>query len=1224
VARNRGAAVAAPTGGDSVTTQRMRIPTNGPHDGDTLAPEITPAPGTVDFGAVRVPVPAGGMVSVEPTTAGRIQAVHVTVPEGRLSVSALAAPRNEGLWAELAVEIDASLREGGARVRSFTGEWGRELHATTDGATSVFVGVDGPRWMLYGVATGPTRDAVSLDARLRRMLRGTVVVRGKAPYPVRTVLPLVTPSGAGIEEQAATSAPPTMTLRAPAAAAVGEVLDGSASASSGIRDASGPTNGAMTFSGPFAASTNGAVNGAVNGAAAAGPVSGAAAGSPPNGATTGVFRRNGASRPGASTTGATRKDVPLPGASTAGASRTGATPAGVPVGSATPPPRSGFTRRRQAAAAAGVPFPGAPTNGAPGAPTNGAARPGIGTPGANRRGHGASTGANHTGANQIGIPTGYNHAGAAATGTNRIGAPTGANYTGPAVPGAGRPGATNGANSTGGNTGSTPTGTTWSGAYPSGAPSAADAGTSPYGMPADDAPLHHPAPGAPMRSGQAAGGVPGVPPAPTWDGGRPAPPPWPPTPSPLPSGATGALPTDGPLGGPTTSGPTGSYPTPAPADAAPRPGTNGAPLGPAGFPTAAAAGGSSRPDVPAAWAHETGMDRRPAVGPVVDGGFATPPPAPIAHHETALPPGSPVTGSYAPRAEIPRFTSGPVADRPSWADTAPSDRDAADHWDPLVDPLPIDLEPLPVPDPVWNDGRDGATNGRLDTAFDDRTAASHGPGGRQDAGELTNGATARRWRAADLLRDRDGDDAVGDGTARRWRAADLLAGRDDTRGATDVASPKWRAADLLDGRGGNAVPRSQETGSAASLSRYENTNDVDAGASGRGNGREDIDEAGYGMRATRWRAADLLDGSEPAVGDRTRRRRTTEPSESQQVTGHAESRRRAAAPDDGHGDDATRWRAADLLDGGLDADRAPSPAAQQAAFRPGRGHADSSDTSTAPTWRAAELLDGRGSSDAATAEPRRRVADLRDSHGDSGRAVAAEPRRRVADRLEGRSGDAEAGGESRWRAASLLAGRGESGGAETATADPWDTSSAHDRRADGDFIGDDPPARRWRAADLLDGGNAETTRPRRRARTPDLAPATGGASAPLPDAPTGRRRRGASTDDTPTGQRHAPTPPDARHDRSGGDTPSRHGGENRHAGTPSRVPPTQWAWPKEPTPPSSEPLPARRAADAPSRAAWSASDLLDEGKHAGGRRRAPESARHGKPTDDEAGRHYRP
>ena len=71
-------------------------------------------------------------------------------------MSALAAPKSSRLWPELAKEIEASLREGGARVRSFTGDWGRELHATTGAATSVFIGVDGPRWMLYGVATGPT------------------------------------------------------------------------------------------------------------------------------------------------------------------------------------------------------------------------------------------------------------------------------------------------------------------------------------------------------------------------------------------------------------------------------------------------------------------------------------------------------------------------------------------------------------------------------------------------------------------------------------------------------------------------------------------------------------------------------------------------------------------------------------------------------------------------------------------------------------------------------------------------------------------------------------------------------------------------------------------------------------------------------------------------------------------------------------------------------------
>lgn len=163
----------------------------GPFDDDDEQPPA--ASGRVDFGAVRVPVPAAGSVTVEPTANGRLQAVHVSLPHGRLSFSALAAPKSERLWPNLAVEIDASLRKGGASVRSFQGEWGRELHARTDAATSVFVGVDGARWMLYGVATGPSQHAQALEGELRRMLKDTVVVRGSSPYPVRTVLPLTMP-----------------------------------------------------------------------------------------------------------------------------------------------------------------------------------------------------------------------------------------------------------------------------------------------------------------------------------------------------------------------------------------------------------------------------------------------------------------------------------------------------------------------------------------------------------------------------------------------------------------------------------------------------------------------------------------------------------------------------------------------------------------------------------------------------------------------------------------------------------------------------------------------------------------------------------------------------------------------------------------------------------------------------------------------------------------------
>ncbi|MHA6783565.1 DUF3710 domain-containing protein [Pseudonocardia saturnea] len=201
------------TGTFGTAAIRRRLAANrdfGPFDAEDLDPSLPGPPGLLDFGSVRVPVPPEGTVTVEPTANGRLQAVHVTLPGGRLSVSALAAPKSSGLWAELVAEIDSSLRDGGARVRSFQGDWGRELHARTGAATSVFVGVDGARWMLYGVATGPERHAVDLEAALRQMLKGTVVDRGRSPFPVRTVLPLTVPdelAGSDVVDDSAAGVP---------------------------------------------------------------------------------------------------------------------------------------------------------------------------------------------------------------------------------------------------------------------------------------------------------------------------------------------------------------------------------------------------------------------------------------------------------------------------------------------------------------------------------------------------------------------------------------------------------------------------------------------------------------------------------------------------------------------------------------------------------------------------------------------------------------------------------------------------------------------------------------------------------------------------------------------------------------------------------------------------------------------------------------------------------
>ncbi|WP_226365517.1 DUF3710 domain-containing protein [Pseudonocardia sp. ICBG162] len=223
----------------------------GPADVEELDPSMTDALARVDLGALQVPVPYGAELKLEPAGAERPQAVHLLLAEGRIAVSALAAPRSSGLWADLSAEIEQSLRKGGARVRNARGDWGRELHARTENAASVFVGCDGPRWMVYGVATASLETVEALDVELRRVLRGIIVVRGKSPYPPRTVLPLELPEH--LREQQPEVAPQkpsiTVSVPAPTGATVAAVPSGTTGATP---VPSGPATGARPV--PAAAS----------------------------------------------------------------------------------------------------------------------------------------------------------------------------------------------------------------------------------------------------------------------------------------------------------------------------------------------------------------------------------------------------------------------------------------------------------------------------------------------------------------------------------------------------------------------------------------------------------------------------------------------------------------------------------------------------------------------------------------------------------------------------------------------------------------------------------------------------------------------------------------------------------------------------------------------------------------------------------------------------------
>ncbi|AOS62498.1 DUF3710 domain-containing protein [Actinoalloteichus hymeniacidonis] len=147
----------------------------------------------LDLGSVQIPVPSGAKIQLELDPAGPVRAVHMVTGLGRLTVSAFAAPRSGGLWADVKNELAEQLGKDGTRVRKEQGEWSTELLAASPKVTMRFIGVDGPRWLLRGVAAGPNDHAPELARVLYDVVRDTVVVRGPNPMPVRTPLPITLP-----------------------------------------------------------------------------------------------------------------------------------------------------------------------------------------------------------------------------------------------------------------------------------------------------------------------------------------------------------------------------------------------------------------------------------------------------------------------------------------------------------------------------------------------------------------------------------------------------------------------------------------------------------------------------------------------------------------------------------------------------------------------------------------------------------------------------------------------------------------------------------------------------------------------------------------------------------------------------------------------------------------------------------------------------------------------
>jgi hypothetical protein len=169
----------------------------------------------IDLGSIRLPALPGTDLRVELNQQQKVIGATLRAGDSLLQVSAFAAPRAGGIWDGVRADLATSASGQGGSLREVEGPFGPELVGTivapppaqpgqTTPAQPVrraarFLGVDGPRWFLRGLITGPAAESPDAAEVLESAFRGIVVVRGSEPMPVREQLPLTLPPQAAAQ-----------------------------------------------------------------------------------------------------------------------------------------------------------------------------------------------------------------------------------------------------------------------------------------------------------------------------------------------------------------------------------------------------------------------------------------------------------------------------------------------------------------------------------------------------------------------------------------------------------------------------------------------------------------------------------------------------------------------------------------------------------------------------------------------------------------------------------------------------------------------------------------------------------------------------------------------------------------------------------------------------------------------------------------------------------------
>lgn len=191
--------------------EREVVETTGPWDETDAPDDGLPR---VDLGSLRLPARPGTELRVDLNQQQKVVGATLRAGDSLLQVSAFAAPRQGGIWDEVRADLVRNASGQGASLKETEGPFGPELAGTVVTTPPArpeepspapvrrparFLGVDGPRWFLRGMITGPAAADPDAAALLESVFRDVVVVRGSGPMAVREQLPLTLPPQAAAQ-----------------------------------------------------------------------------------------------------------------------------------------------------------------------------------------------------------------------------------------------------------------------------------------------------------------------------------------------------------------------------------------------------------------------------------------------------------------------------------------------------------------------------------------------------------------------------------------------------------------------------------------------------------------------------------------------------------------------------------------------------------------------------------------------------------------------------------------------------------------------------------------------------------------------------------------------------------------------------------------------------------------------------------------------------------------